>query len=34
MNTEKITIPILACLLSLLTIVSCNKDDDSPNISS
>ena len=30
MNTKKVTIPILACLLSLFTIVSCNKDDDNP----
>ena len=30
MNTKKVTFPILACLLSLFTIVSCNKDDDNP----
>ena len=31
MNTKKTTIAILACLMSLLTLVSCKKDDSSPN---
>ena len=28
MNTKKTTISILACLLSLFSIISCNNDDD------
>lgn len=31
MKTKKNTIAILACLISLLTFVSCKKDDSSPN---
>jgi hypothetical protein len=30
MNTKNLRIAMLACLISLFTIVSCNKNDDSP----
>tara|TARA_R110000868_G_scaffold220806_2_gene472267 strand:- start:16435 stop:16896 length:462 start_codon:yes stop_codon:yes gene_type:complete len=31
MNIKKLKISISACILSLFTIVSCNKDDDNPS---
>jgi len=31
MNTKNLRISMLACLLSLFAVVSCNKDDDNPS---